>query len=199
MVRVRLADMGCDTDSLNRYGEFCLCGVPYPGTEAFVRFSDEARQASNAETVPAWHQHEAEDAHLFLHPDCAESAAFTSFEHYTRWPLRQLTANYLRLIVNELCRAPTCVASRVEFGGAPPPAASAPVLGSAAPPPVPSRLSQQHGRAQRLSSGFATPPPASAVDFASPSPPAIHMAAHAIEKPRLSASVVLHCLSGWDR
>ncbi len=169
-----------------------------------MRFSDEALQASNAETVPAWHQNEAEDAHLFLHPDCAESAAFTSFDHYTRWPLRTLTTNYVRLILNELCRAPTRAMPRVEFG-ATPPSVSAPSL-ALPPPPLPSRLSQPQAR-QRLSTGYAVPPAASSVDFTASAPMSAPAAlssgngadTHTAVWSQHAGSIVLHCLSGWDR
>jgi hypothetical protein len=52
-------------DTNHRYDHLRLCGVPYPGTEGFVRFSDR----EDASVVPQY-DHEEEDAVAFFNEKC---------------------------------------------------------------------------------------------------------------------------------
>ena len=82
-------------DSMNRYKHLNLCGVPFPGTEGFVAFSDKC----DCSAVPVFGS-EGEDAIAFFHEGCF--LASVDWTKWTKWSVRELTVNYLRVMMGQL-------------------------------------------------------------------------------------------------
>lgn len=154
-------------DSYNRYNSFRLNSLPFPGTEGFVNFS--SRREEGSEMVPLWHTVEGEDAHLAVHVESDGNFPDVDWRQYTRWPLRVLTSNYLRLMLHALASQNPLHADHGHGH-----AASAPTLVVGSAPGAGSRLS-------------------SPLSFEVP----LHGAP--TFKEEKGGGIDIHCLSGWDR
>lgn len=138
-------------DSRQRYAEFALLSLPFPGTEAAKDYSK--NELASADVV--WHATELGDAVLSIPPSLGATACFVEWGRWRQFGLSELTASYAGLLQRLLgAHGPATAAAVTQ---------SMPELPTGAPPPIPSRVGRVHG----------------------------HLAP--------AGSVLIHCLSGWDR
>lgn len=83
-------------DKIQRYSDFYLCSVPYPGCEFFRDFKD---NEYNAEGLHFNWQQDYVDT-KFSVPDMLLSPSGIEWSNYQSWDLVTLTQNYLRLLIS---------------------------------------------------------------------------------------------------
>lgn len=86
-------------DKENRYGEFCIISVPYPGCEFFKEWKDNSYLGE--EMKFDWTQSYV-DALLDIPPTETLRQLTIEWSQYKRWNLIQLTQNYLKMILHVL-------------------------------------------------------------------------------------------------
>ncbi|CAG0884097.1 unnamed protein product [Darwinula stevensoni] len=86
-------------DRENRYNDFVIISLPYPGCEFFSEFRD---NGYNAESLKFdWNQNTV-DVQLSLPQDSVAASLDIKWSQYKTWDLVQLTQSYLRLILRQL-------------------------------------------------------------------------------------------------
>lgn len=83
-------------DKIQRYSEFCLCSVPYPGCEFFRDFKDNGYNASGLHFN--WQQDYVDTK--FSVPDLLLHRSRIEWNNYQSWDLVTLTQNYLHLLIS---------------------------------------------------------------------------------------------------
>ncbi|XP_052780309.1 myotubularin-related protein 14-like isoform X2 [Mya arenaria] len=86
-------------DKENRYGEFCIASVPYPGCEFFREWRDNAYVGEAMKFD--WSQSFV-DACLDIPPTELLTQLHIDWHQYKSWDLLQLTKNYLKMLVHIL-------------------------------------------------------------------------------------------------
>ncbi|CAG7815745.1 unnamed protein product [Allacma fusca] len=83
-------------DKENRYGDFNLISLPYPGCEFFKQYRD--NNYNGEELIFEWDQGHV-DAHISVPNDQTSSALKLDWLQYRKWDLIRLTQNYLKLLL----------------------------------------------------------------------------------------------------
>lgn len=83
-------------DKIQRYSEFYLCSVPYPGCEFFRDFKDNEYNADGL--YFNWQQDYVDTK--FSVPDVLPNPTGIEWNNYQSWDLVTLTQNYLRLLIS---------------------------------------------------------------------------------------------------
>ncbi|KAL4226757.1 Myotubularin-related protein 14 [Mactra antiquata] len=86
-------------DKENRYGEFCIVSVPYPGCEFFKEWKDKSYQGEGIKFD--WSQSFV-DARLDIPPTEILKQLHIDWTQYKHWNLIQITQNYLKMILHVL-------------------------------------------------------------------------------------------------
>ena len=84
-------------DSQNRYNEFKLLSIPYPGCEFFAKYKDNNYDGKGL--CFDWTGKEI-DAELTIPEQIAEQSAVSDWSMYKSWDLVDLTQNYLKLMLS---------------------------------------------------------------------------------------------------
>ncbi|XP_078343302.1 phosphatidylinositol-3,5-bisphosphate 3-phosphatase MTMR14-like isoform X2 [Oculina patagonica] len=82
-------------DKIQRYSDFCLCSVPYPGCEFFRDFKDNEYNADGLHFN--WQQDYVDTK--FSVPDLLLNHKGIEWNNYQSWDLVTLTQNYLHLLI----------------------------------------------------------------------------------------------------
>lgn len=83
-------------DKIQRYSDFCLCSVPYPGCEFFRDFKDNEYNADGLHFN--WQQDYVDTK--FSVPDLLLNHKGIEWNNYQSWDLVTLTQNYLHLLIS---------------------------------------------------------------------------------------------------
>ncbi|KAJ6642397.1 Myotubularin-related protein 14, partial [Pseudolycoriella hygida] len=87
-------------DKENRYAEFKLICLPYPGCEFFKEFKDNNFCAE--QLAFDWGQSFV-DAKIEVPKDMLSSPLNIAWEDYTKWEIIEMTQNYIKLLLKYLC------------------------------------------------------------------------------------------------
>lgn len=86
-------------DKENRYSEFTIVSLPYPGCEFFRQYRDNNYQAQDL--VFDWGQAHV-DASIVVPEDPLPNQLAIKWDRYKQWDLIKLTQNYIRLLLHYL-------------------------------------------------------------------------------------------------
>ncbi|CAL8109799.1 unnamed protein product [Orchesella dallaii] len=83
-------------DKENRYSDFTIVSLPYPGCEFFKKYRDNGYNGEDL--VFEWNQTHV-DANIFVPPDPITASLRTDWSAYRKWDVIALTQNYLKLLL----------------------------------------------------------------------------------------------------